>query len=221
MLYEAPLLQIASNLPRSIWTDKTSTMHKTSTVEFISIPLHTPYRLRQHESKLATLTIINGALQKENEQLREGLEAAQHPGSLAEEELLDLKEEFARRLGSADKTVAELRVRLCPLFGICCHPWARQDGDRNGNVRWGHLWNHSRHWTADRALAKLWLQSGQGQLGGKGQRNALCKTSRQAGNRATGKRLCEACSIQQTALWHTQMREDHKSRCCWAGQRAV
>ena len=75
------------------------------------ISLHTPFRLRQHESKLATLTIINGALQKENEQLRKGLDAAQHPGSLAEEELLDLKEEFARRLGAADRTVAELRVR--------------------------------------------------------------------------------------------------------------
>ena len=75
------------------------------------LPLHTPYRLRQHESKLATLTIINGALQKENEQLRKGLEAAQQPSSLAEEELLDLKEEFARRLGAADRTVAELRVR--------------------------------------------------------------------------------------------------------------
>ena len=87
-------------------------MHKTSTVEFISVSLHTPYRLRQHESKLATLTIINGALQKENEQLREGLEAAQQPGSLAEEELLDLKEEFAHRLGAADRMVAELRVRL-------------------------------------------------------------------------------------------------------------
>lgn len=42
-------------------------------------------RLRQCEGKIAMLTVINGALQKENEELRRA--AAQGPASHTEEEL--------------------------------------------------------------------------------------------------------------------------------------
>lgn len=84
-------------------------------------------RIKAYESKIATLTIIHGAVQKENEKLRNELKQAQQPASLAEEELLELKEEFSRRLGSADQTIARLQANTkdahyrgpCVQNGIC------------------------------------------------------------------------------------------------------
>lgn len=71
-------------------------------------------RVRFYEGKLATLTIINGALQTENEELRERIAAADEPTSNAEEELQDLKEEFTRRLGAAQKTISDLKACSFP-----------------------------------------------------------------------------------------------------------
>jgi regulator of replication initiation timing len=64
----------------------------------------------KYERKLATLTAMNSALESENEELREQL--AEAAGNDAEEELAELQEEFGRRLGQADKTIASLRVRV-------------------------------------------------------------------------------------------------------------
>lgn len=68
-------------------------------------------RLLKYERQLATLTAMNSALQSENEELRALGESAND----AEEELAELQEEFGRRLGQADKSIADLRVRgaLC------------------------------------------------------------------------------------------------------------
>mmetsp|Transcript_18990 Transcript_18990/g.52955 ORF Transcript_18990/g.52955 Transcript_18990/m.52955 type:complete len:620 (+) Transcript_18990:307-2166(+) len=66
-------------------------------------------KLKQYEGKLATLTAINGMLQSENDKLREDLEIAQNPTTDAEEELAELKEEFAERLGEADAQVAKYK----------------------------------------------------------------------------------------------------------------
>jgi len=69
-------------------------------------------RMKQYEGKLATLTAINGVLQSENDKLKQELEQARNPTTDAEEELAELKEEFAERLGEADAQVAKLKVRL-------------------------------------------------------------------------------------------------------------
>lgn len=66
-------------------------------------------RVKAYESKLATLNIIHSAVQKENEELRTELEQAQPPGGATDEDLVELKEEFSRRLGSADQTIARLQ----------------------------------------------------------------------------------------------------------------
>lgn len=66
-------------------------------------------RVKQYEGKLATLTAINGVLQLENDKLKEELEEARHPTTDAEEELAELKEEFADRLGEADAQVAKYK----------------------------------------------------------------------------------------------------------------
>lgn len=71
------------------------------------------------ERKLATLTAMNSALESENEELRERL--ADQSGNEAEEDLAELQEEFERRLGRADKSIADLRVRAA-----CGHPWSDQ-----------------------------------------------------------------------------------------------
>ena len=68
------------------------------------------HRVKSYESKIATLTIIHGAVQKENEKLRNELKQARQPATLAEEELVELQEEFSRRLGSADQTIARLQA---------------------------------------------------------------------------------------------------------------
>jgi hypothetical protein len=39
------------------------------------------------------------------------LESSTAPATDADEELLELKDEFTRRLGAADKTISELKVR--------------------------------------------------------------------------------------------------------------
>ena len=69
-------------------------------------------RVKAYESKLATLNIIHSAVQKENEDLRTELEQAQPAGSATDEDLAELKEEFSRRLGSADQTIARLQASL-------------------------------------------------------------------------------------------------------------
>lgn len=69
-------------------------------------------RVRQYEGKLATLTVINGALQTENDDLRAELESAREPTTDAEMELLELREEFARRIATADKTNAALKDKI-------------------------------------------------------------------------------------------------------------
>ncbi|DBA77123.1 hypothetical protein WJX77_012006 [Trebouxia sp. C0004] len=66
-------------------------------------------RVKAYESKLATLNIIHSAVKKENEELRVELEQAQPPGGATDEDLAELKEEFSRRLGSADQTIACLQ----------------------------------------------------------------------------------------------------------------
>ena len=67
-------------------------------------------RIKAYESKIATLTIIHGAVKKENETLRTELKQAGQPGGVTEEEVLELKEEFSRRLGAADQTIARLQA---------------------------------------------------------------------------------------------------------------
>jgi hypothetical protein len=52
--------------------------------------------------------VINGALQQENDQLKEEAESYGEEGgraSGAEQELAELQEEFTKRLGVAEKTV--------------------------------------------------------------------------------------------------------------------
>ena len=67
-------------------------------------------RIKAYESKIATLAIIHGAVQKENETLRTDLKQAQRAGGITEEEVLELKEEFSRRLGTADQTISRLQA---------------------------------------------------------------------------------------------------------------
>ncbi|GMH35469.1 hypothetical protein BSKO_03337 [Bryopsis sp. KO-2023] len=67
-------------------------------------------KAKQYEVRLATITTINNALQSENEELRERLDQAEAPKTVAEEELNELREEFARRLGALDRNVAELKT---------------------------------------------------------------------------------------------------------------
>lgn len=76
-------------------------------VSFLSV-----CRTKQLEGKLATLTVINGALQNENESLRQELAKARTPSSTTDAELHELQEEFTRRLAAADRTITSLRV--CP-----------------------------------------------------------------------------------------------------------
>ena len=58
-------------------------------------------RVEKWEQKLATLQVINDALQSENESLRHEIAKGREAGDrvAAAKELEDLKEEFARRLG--------------------------------------------------------------------------------------------------------------------------
>ena len=78
-------------------------------------------RVKAYESKLATLNIIHSAVQKENEELRTELEQAQPPGGATDEDLAELQEEFSRRLGSADQTIARLQASLSTVAIISLH----------------------------------------------------------------------------------------------------
>eukprot|EP00775_Hariotina_reticulata_P007626 gene7626-7828_t len=66
--------------------------------------------VKQYEAKLAALNALNSALQKENEQLREELDEAVQPKTESELEALELKEEFARRLGEQQRTIEILKA---------------------------------------------------------------------------------------------------------------
>ena len=70
------------------------------------------------ERKIAALTALNSALTVENEDLRSQLENLldEADGESTAADLKELQEEFAKRLGAADRNVAELRVR---------HAWPR------------------------------------------------------------------------------------------------
>jgi regulator of replication initiation timing len=84
-------------------------------------------RRQKLEAKIASLTAVNSALLVENEDIRQQLMEALAEAELAEgnggggsgdgsaEELAELHEEFARRLGQADRQLAELRVCLLSL----------------------------------------------------------------------------------------------------------
>lgn len=98
-----------------------------STEEAALVPL--PFRQldtrrsgsRHMRASLATLHIIHSAVQKENEELRTELARAQPPGSATDEDLAELKEEFSRRLGSADQTIARLQASLSTATIISMH----------------------------------------------------------------------------------------------------
>ncbi|MEW5302309.1 MAG: hypothetical protein WDW36_005109 [Sanguina aurantia] len=72
-------------------------------------------RSKQYESKLAALTIINSALQKENGKIKRDLARSAAPPTDAEEEIQELQEEFAVRLASADRTAEGLRAEKASL----------------------------------------------------------------------------------------------------------
>ncbi len=55
------------------------------------------------------MTAINSALKSENETLRHQLDEAAAPRSSAEEELIELKQEFTRRLGQHEKKISTLK----------------------------------------------------------------------------------------------------------------
>ena len=65
------------------------------------------------ERKIAALTALNSALTVENEDLRSQLENLldEADGESTAADLKELREEFAKRLGAADRNVSELRVR--------------------------------------------------------------------------------------------------------------
>ena len=56
------------------------------------------------------LTVINGALQNENETLRHDQSSAGRPSAATDAELHELQEEFTRRIAAADRTIASLKV---------------------------------------------------------------------------------------------------------------
>lgn len=74
-------------------------------------------RIKHYEAKLATLTVINGALQQENDQLKEeaesyGVHEDTSKTARAEQELAELQEEFTKRLGVAEKTVRRYNLEV-------------------------------------------------------------------------------------------------------------
>ncbi|EIE21880.1 hypothetical protein COCSUDRAFT_47970 [Coccomyxa subellipsoidea C-169] len=76
-----------------------------------NVPHDSPDKTKQWEGKLATLTVINGALQNENETLRQELAHSRTPSSTTECELRELQEEFTRRLATADRTITSLKEK--------------------------------------------------------------------------------------------------------------
>lgn len=73
------------------------------------LPLNTHSSLpRLHHHRLATLQAINSTLKSENEHLRAHFSIASS-GVPTDQEIAELTEEFSRRLGAADKTIAALQ----------------------------------------------------------------------------------------------------------------
>jgi hypothetical protein len=85
------------------------------------------------------LTVINGALQNENNTLRHDQSAAgRQPAT--EAELHELQEEFTRRIAAADRTIASLKVswNVLPMpLQIVSLPAAKCM--QNGRLVWIHM----------------------------------------------------------------------------------
>jgi len=67
-------------------------------------------RVCQLEGKVAMLTVINEALQNENETLRHDQSSGGKQSAATDAELHELQEEFTRRIATADRTIASLKV---------------------------------------------------------------------------------------------------------------
>lgn len=72
-------------------------------------------RIKHYESKLMTVSVINGALQSENDKLKEQVQASIGSTGRAEKELNELQEEFTKRLGVAEKTAFVMKEEC---FGL-------------------------------------------------------------------------------------------------------
>ena len=66
--------------------------------------------MKQYEERLATFSVFNDALQKENTQLRERLEESEAPRSATDQEVQELKLEFARRMATVERDNSRLKV---------------------------------------------------------------------------------------------------------------
>jgi regulator of replication initiation timing len=79
------------------------------------------------QKKLASLSAVNSALHSENEELRQRVEELEDAQDSDNEERSELQGEFQRRLGQADKQLADLRVcrlkRLWARLIQCCAHW--------------------------------------------------------------------------------------------------
>ena len=67
--------------------------------------------MRQYEGKLATLSVFNDALQKENNGLREDLEKSRAPKSATDQEVAELTQEFSKRMAAKDRDLGKLKAR--------------------------------------------------------------------------------------------------------------
>jgi regulator of replication initiation timing len=81
--------------------------------------------MEQLERKLASLSAINSALHAENENLRQRVEEMEYEKDSDDEQMVcELQAEFARRIGQADKQMAELRVSFTSIFSMLhCKGW--------------------------------------------------------------------------------------------------
>ena len=75
-------------------------------------PFPHPCRVKQYEGKLATLSVFNDALQKENQQLRDAVEQNGAPVSATDQEVAELKQEFSKRMAAQQKEVSRLKAKL-------------------------------------------------------------------------------------------------------------
>ncbi|CAM6106145.1 unnamed protein product [Calypogeia fissa] len=71
-------------------------------------------RIKHYESKLVTMTVINSALQNENEKLKEDAVKLQHGGG-PDQDLAELQEEFTKRLGIAERTASNMKEECFTL----------------------------------------------------------------------------------------------------------
>lgn len=67
--------------------------------------------VKQYEGKLATLSVFNDALQKENNGLRAELERGQAPKSATDQEVAELTQEFSKRMAAKDRDLSKLKAR--------------------------------------------------------------------------------------------------------------